>query len=283
MGWGQRYVLRLSCRRARGEADVASETAFLRYLESVGIAVTVAVPTREGALFAYAQMPEGRRAVVLFRYIAGRAANWDDAADARLQGVALAQVHNAADLYAQRDEGAYRLDLAHLLHRPARAIGGIKGLSGESRAELGALEARLAAGILGLEGLSWTRCHGDCHGLNARISEAGKAVLFDFDDGGPGYLAYDLGVNLWARVFFNRKKHALWHAFAQGYNGVRPISDADFKALHVFAAIRHVWFLGEYAGRVAEWGSGSVSAAWFETEICNARAWEDEKLGAGLF
>ena len=40
---GQRYVLRLSCRRTRGEADVASETAFLTYLDSVGVPVAVPV------------------------------------------------------------------------------------------------------------------------------------------------------------------------------------------------------------------------------------------------
>ena len=34
---GQRYVLRLSCRRPRGDADVASETEFLTYLDRVGV------------------------------------------------------------------------------------------------------------------------------------------------------------------------------------------------------------------------------------------------------
>ena len=43
---GQRYVLRLSCRRTRGEADVASETEFLTYLDSVGVPIAAPVPRR---------------------------------------------------------------------------------------------------------------------------------------------------------------------------------------------------------------------------------------------
>ncbi len=43
---GQRYVLRLSCRRTRGEADVASETEFLTYLDSVGVPVAARCPRR---------------------------------------------------------------------------------------------------------------------------------------------------------------------------------------------------------------------------------------------
>ena len=63
---GQRYVLRLSCRRTRGEADVASETEFLTYLDSVGVPVAVPVPAQDGALFTCGLLPEGRRPVVLF-------------------------------------------------------------------------------------------------------------------------------------------------------------------------------------------------------------------------
>ena len=48
---GQRYVLRLSCRRTRGEADVASETEFLTYLDSVGVPVAAPVPAQDGTLF----------------------------------------------------------------------------------------------------------------------------------------------------------------------------------------------------------------------------------------
>jgi len=129
--------------------------------------------------------------------------------------------------------------------------------------------------------LTWTHCHGDCHGFNARITEAGEAAFFDFDDGGPGYLAYDLSVFLWAKVSFGRKLHAMWDAFVDGYRRVRPIAPNDFEAAHVFVIVRHIWLMGEYASRVREWGSEPVS--WIAREIEFLKTWEAERLAGQLF
>ena len=93
---GQRYVLRLSCRRTRGEADVASETEFLTYLDSVGVPIAAPVPAQDGALFICGLLPEGRRPVVLF-HIGGRSPKPGASTDARTQGVTLARIHAAAD------------------------------------------------------------------------------------------------------------------------------------------------------------------------------------------
>jgi Ser/Thr protein kinase RdoA (MazF antagonist) len=71
-GDGRRLILRLSGRRARGDSDVASETAFIAHLDRQGVPVAAAVPARDGELFAMAALPEGNRAAVLFRYAEGR-------------------------------------------------------------------------------------------------------------------------------------------------------------------------------------------------------------------
>jgi Ser/Thr protein kinase RdoA (MazF antagonist) len=93
----QRYMLRISCRRPRGEADVASETAFLAYLDSVGAPVATPAPTRNGALFMLGHLPEGWRPIVLFHYAEGRDPKADSPDDARAQGITLARIHAAAD------------------------------------------------------------------------------------------------------------------------------------------------------------------------------------------
>ena len=74
-GDGQHAVLRLSNRRARGEADVASETAFLAYLDQAGIPVAAPMPAKDGTLFAAAELPEGARPAVLFRHAGGAPSN----------------------------------------------------------------------------------------------------------------------------------------------------------------------------------------------------------------
>ena len=281
----KRYVLRMSGRRRRGEADVDSETRFLSYLDSAGVPVATAVANRAGTLFCEADMPEGPRPVVLFQYAEGRPPNLDAPEDARAQGVTLANVHNAAGKFPDPEAGRYRLDLNHLLHRQVAAVNELKGLKTEFRDYLSELSSRLDRAVAARADLKWIRCHGDCHGVNAHIitegAKAGQARLFDFDDGGFGYLAYDLAVHLWAQLSFNRSRLAMWHAFIEGYRTVRPIAQADFDAVAWFVPIRHIWVMGEYAGRVGEWGTQSTT--WFELQEKFFRSWESEKLSPGMF
>ena len=281
-----RYVLRLSGGRRRGPADVVAETNFLAHLDAAGVPVAAALPTRDGALFAAAALPEGPRPAVLFRHAEGRAPQLDAPEDARAQGVTLARLHDAADSFPAREAGRHRLDLDHLLHRQLAVVSELSTLTREAHEALAGLASRLTARLAVVDGLGWTRCHGDCHGLNARIAtagpRAGEATFFDFDDGGFGYLAYDLAVHLWAQVSFGRQRYAMWHAFIDGYRAVRPIAPADFDAVHLFVPIRHIWLMGEMAGRLHEWGSEGMPAAWLDRQVEFLRAWEAERLSARL-
>ena len=56
----------------------------------------------------------------------------------------------------------------------------------------------------------------------------------------------------------------------------------DLDAIHLFVPIRHIWLMGEYAGRIAEWGSEAVPAEWLAKQVDILQAWEDEKLSPGL-
>ena len=284
---GERFIFRISTRRGRGDADVASETAFLAYLDGMSIPVAAAVALRDGSLFTSAFFPEGRRPAALFRHAEGRPSRARaSAADARANGVTLARIHDAAKGFTAGDNGRYRLDCDHLLHRPLSFILAIEDLSDSVRTGLVDLTGRLSHAVAERDGLSWTHCHGDCHGYNAHIAvqgaKAGQAVFFDFDDSGPGFLAYDLAVFLWACVIFERRDHAFWHAFLEGYRSIRELPRPDFEAAHLFVPIRHIWLLGEWAGRIPEWGSQAVPADWIAAQLDFMLAWEKEKLAPGL-
>lgn len=147
--------------------------------------------------------------------------------------------------------------------------------------ELGQIAERTGAAIKLSANLSWTYCHGDCHGFNSKITEAGEAVFFDFDDGGPGYLAYDLAVFLWAQVSFGRETTRAWTSFLDGYRLIRPITPDDFEAALRFVVVRHVWLMGEHASRVDEWGSNNVR--WVSPGLGFVRAWESEHFIGRLF
>ncbi|MCA1440349.1 phosphotransferase [Ensifer sp. IC4062] len=277
----ERYVFRLSHHRARGPANVKSETAFLTHLSKLGVPVAAPIPTREGMFFLQGHAPEGARDGVLFQAIDGREPLATDAGDAWANGKTLALLHNAAETYPA-DGALYRLDLEHLLCRPLARIRD-SGIVEETHVltDLEQIAERTATAIEAFSNLSWTYCHGDCHGFNSRINGAGEAVFFDFDDGGPGYLAYDLAVFLWAQVSFGRSLTAMWAAFLDGYQSIRPITPDDFEAAIRFVIVRHFWLMGEYASRAREWGSNSVG--WIAREVTFLRTWEAERFVGRLF
>jgi Ser/Thr protein kinase RdoA (MazF antagonist) len=274
-------VFRLSHHRARGIADVRTETDFMVHLLQSGVPVAAPVQARDGNLFVRGLSPEGVREGVLFRALDGRTPDAASTADARANGMTLARMHNAADAY-RASEPLYRLDLDHLLHRPlARVLEYRSVVNAGASKDLEDLAARTAERIATFPNLTWTHCHGDCHGFNARITDAGEAAFFDFDDGGPGYLAYDLSVYLWAKMSFGRKLHATWDAFVEGYRTVRPITATDYEAAHIFVIVRHIWLMGEYASRAPEWGSEPVN--WITRELQFLQGWEEERLANRLF
>jgi Ser/Thr protein kinase RdoA (MazF antagonist) len=285
---GERFIFRLSKRRLRGDADLRTETAFLAYLDRTGIPVAAAIPMRDGSLFASGRFPEGERPAVLFRYAEGRPSQAGTSlSDARANGVTLARIHEVASGFAAAKTGRYKLDCDHLLHRPLTAILADEDLSDPIRAGFADLSERLSNRLAEREGLLWTHCHGDCNGRNANIAmqgpRAGQAVFFDFDESGTGYLAYDLAVFLFVCVRYDPKDHApSWRAFIEGYRSIRQLSSADFEAAHLFVPFVGIWFAGEYASRIHEWGRQAVPPNWFAEHLDFMLSWENEKLVPGL-
>ncbi|MDD1499292.1 phosphotransferase [Agrobacterium sp. CNPSo 3708] len=278
---GERYVFRLSHHRVRGPADVKSETDFLIHVSKFGVPVATPIPTIGCELFLKVHAPEGRREGVLFQAVDGREPHAGDVGDAHANGRTLALLHNAAQTYIP-NAPLYKLDLEHLLYRPLARIRSSGVIEDPSVLdELEQIAERTGAAIKLSANLSWTYCHGDCHGFNSKITEAGEAVFFDFDDGGPGYLAYDLAVFLWAQVSFGRETTRAWTSFLDGYRLIRPITSDDFEAALRFVVIRHVWLMGEHASRVDEWGSNNVR--WVSRGLGFVRAWESEYLMGRLF
>jgi Ser/Thr protein kinase RdoA (MazF antagonist) len=194
----------------------------------------------------------------------------------------LAQLHQLSHSY-QGPASRYELDLQHLLVRPLAALLTAPGLDAAMQATLVAMGARLEQGVAALGPLTMVTCHGDCHGGNTFVTDAPGntrlASFFDFDDAGPGCLAYDLAVYLWgmqmdSRESINAAKLAQWQHFLRGYQQVSRIADKDLAAIAAFVPIRHIWLLGERASRVHEWGTQALPAAWLRKQLDWMAAWE---------
>lgn len=283
---GRRHVARLSGLRARGEANVGYETALLWHLQRAGVAVAAPLRTRDGAGWTTLRAAEGTRALVVFDHLEGEPPG-ETLADIGATGAGLAQIHAASASY-EGPASRYTLDLPHLLQRPLARLLAVSTLDDALRAHFSSAADRVAQRIAGMPALSRVACHGDCHGGNNFMGDgpggARIASFFDFDDAGPGYLAYDLAVFLWAALHGKPEPDATaqdqWAHYVEGYRRVRDIPAADLEAIVPFVVVRHFWFMGEHAGRIDQSGTQSLPRVWLTRQVDVLAAWTSMALPA---
>jgi len=278
---GGRRVARLSALRSRGQANIEFELSLLEHLKANGVAVAASYKTRSHTFAAEVPAPEGKRALVLFDYLEGDPPS-DDADNVRSTGAELARIHVAACTY-DGPASRYTLDAGHLISKPLARIEALRHLDSALKADFTKAAAALADSILG-PALTKVVCHGDCHGGNTLVSESAdghrRAWFFDFDDSGPGYLAYDLAVYLWGRLLQgnlsepDEKVGVMWNAFLDGYRSVADIAEPDLDAIYTFVAIRQLWLLGEYAGHATYVGTQNLPNNWFRTMFQLLEKWQ---------
>lgn len=289
---GRRVVARLCAERPRGEPRLQFEADVLQHLRARGCPVAESLPTTTREVAMRITLPEGEREVMLFEHLDGEATT-DLPANIEAFGRGLAQLHAAGE-GLQSSAPHYTLNLDHLLLRPLQHLLRAPTMTAELRPQFEALGRRLHDRIAALGELTQVLCHGDAHSDNNFItvnkgeSENGederRAVFFDFDDTGPGYLAYELAVYPWwlhprsVDGVWSEKALVRWAHFISAYQAVRRLSEADVAALPMFVAVRQFWLLGEYAGRVPVWGSQAMPLDYLQRQVKVLTQWEGLEL-----
>ena len=281
---GLRTIARLCAERPRGEPNLAYETALLTHLQAHGIPVAAPLATPDGAFHVPLALPEGLRALLLFDFLLGEPPG-ESLADLEATGRSLARLHLAAQSYAG-PSSLYTLDLPLLLDASLQRMLAAPTMDAALGREFQALAHDLRARFAALPALARVHCHGDCHGGNNFMAEGAEAsqdtrvaAFFDFDDAGPGLLAYELGVYLWAILPRNPLTPATpalleqWQRYLAGYASVCPVPEADLEAIGPGLALRHFWIMGEYAGRIPVWGTQAMPTHWLRKQPVLMRAW----------
>ncbi|RZJ60704.1 MAG: aminoglycoside phosphotransferase [Acidovorax sp.] len=281
---GQHAIARLSAERPRGEPNIAYETALLTHLRAHGIPVAAPLPTADGSFGASLALPEGPRALVLFDFLPGDPPG-ESLADIEATGRGLAQLHTAAQSY-QGPESIYTLDVPLLLDASLQRMLAASTVDDALRREFSDLAEVLRARLAALPPLTRVHCHGDCHGSNNFMADGPEgaghhrvAAFFDFDDAGPGLLAYELAVYLWVLLPRSPETPATpavlerWQHYLAGYTSVRAVQPADMAAVALCLALRQFWLMGEYAGRIPVWGTQAMPTHWLRKQPALMRAW----------
>jgi Ser/Thr protein kinase RdoA (MazF antagonist) len=285
---GARYVARLCAIRPRGEFNVDFEIALLEHLAARGVGVAAPLRTEAGASHARLEFPEGTRVLALFHHADGAPPESLD--EFECTGQTLARLHLAARDYVG-PASRYTLDGAHLVGRTWKYLQDYPELDAalleRYRQRIQGLQEELAA----IDGtLTRVICHGDTHGFNNHIATdaAGTriAVFFDFDDAGPGHLAYDLSVMPWSyltRKMLEAPDEVLrerWTHYLRGYRAAGgEITDADLAALPLFLQLRHLWNLGEAVGRLHHWGTSMAPIDWLRKQLDRMDPWRGINFG----
>jgi Ser/Thr protein kinase RdoA (MazF antagonist) len=269
------FVARLSALRARGPANVKYELSLLAHVQANGGNVAVGVgETVQVAL------PEGLRELAVFRHIQGCGPDAPHEFDPT--GEELARIHQASQGYAG-PVSRYTLDLRHLVERPLAWLMAAPTMDEGLRDDFEALAKEVTRAVGGGEGLTQVACHGDCHGGNNFIQTAEdgrlRAAFFDFDDAGPGWLAYDLAVLLWGHLprrvasEIDSEVAAKYQAFLAGYRRMATLPSADLEAVPAFLVARNIWLLGEFASRRHHWGSQAIPTGYLRKQVPVMRSW----------
>ncbi len=280
---GKRYVVRLYSIRPRGDFNVTFEVSLLAHLDAHGVGVAAPVLTPNSCTHVLLQFPEGLRAMALFLHAEGTIP--DSLEDFELTGSMLAHIHRVAHDYAG-PPSRYTLNGHHLVGKTLEYLGVYPDLGTELLATYQQLAGQLLDELGNVEGeLTRVVCHGDTHGFNNHVDTdaagARRAVFFDFDDAGPGFLAYDLSVLPWSYLFRKglSEPDALlldrWAHYLRGYrSGGGEVSKADIAALPMFVQLRQLWNMGEGVGRLHHWGTSMVPADWLKKQVDVFAAWK---------
>ena len=237
-----KFILRIYRNNWRSEEEVKFEIELLAYLNEKTDLVAELVPTEKNDLTFSIKSPEGTRIAVLFRYADGSAPESAiTPGEAELLARSIATVHKITDSFVPTYT-RQTLDITYLLDNSINAIEPY--LDNDGLSYLNELQRRLHSAIpklekhLGVYGV----CAGDVTPTNFHISTNNKITIFDFDQCGYGYRAFEIG-KFFSSVRNHVMKQELRNSFLKGYQSVRPLSLIELDAIPIFEIISVIWVM----------------------------------------
>lgn len=228
-----RYALRIrgDAWWIRDESELTFELDLLDHLAADGLAVSTAVPQRDGSRIGVLDDGHRQRTYSLFTWAPGRPGARTPAG-AHLVGETLARIHHSADTFVSRHH-RYRLDQATMLDRQLPAIE--KDLAEETpqnaaliRAHIADIRWRVRDFDPGPGG--WGVIHGDVQELNFHI-EDGALTFFDFDLCAWGWRTADIA------EYYTRIPPPHQAPFLDGYQTIRPLNPSERDTLLTIARL----------------------------------------------
>lgn len=236
----KRYVLRVSHAHWRSQADIEFELEFLAFLHHHHLPVAYPLRNQDGQLAIKINALEGDRYACLFTYAVGKVAIGDlNKVQAHKLGATLAKLHiTAQDFQCHADRP--HLTVPYLLDDSLQLLSSF--LPTAAQAYLNEAIANIKGQIQDLPQASpfWSVCWGDPHSGNVHFTDANEITLFDFDQCGYGWRAFDIAkflqVTLQAGISPSVRK-----AFLQGYQATQALEEIELRCMQPLMQVAQIW------------------------------------------
>ncbi|MGD8558537.1 MAG: phosphotransferase [Gammaproteobacteria bacterium] len=242
----QKYILRVYRNSWRSLDDIRFELELLAFLNEKNAPVAAPVRTSNGELLFSIPYPEGTRAATLFHYANGHAPGKQiDPGQSRRLAQAVAEIHN---LSAPFEPSCQRpvLDLPYLLDDSLTAIAPyIDSKAQDYLSKLGHQVQHALPGIA-KDKDAYGICIGDVNPSNFHIDSQHRITVFDFDQCGFGYRAFELG-KFNSAIRMANIESDIASAFLEGYQQVRPLNQQELDAIPYYEIVALIWVMAIHA------------------------------------
>lgn len=236
------YILRVCHANWRSWTEIEFELEFLDFLQKRLLPVAYSLRTKNGQRSITLQAPEGERYAALFIYAPGEIPLGDlNATQSAKLGESLARIHQAGTEF-QSSQARQPLDLDYLLDQSLQQIHPFLSQRPEDLEYLADQITQIKHQLryLPQHPPLWTVCWGDPHSGNAHFTVNNQVTLFDFDQCGYGWRAFDIA-KFWQVSIRTGMNKRVREAFMSGYTGVETLTPAEDELLQALTQVAHIW------------------------------------------
>lgn len=269
-GEHEKYILRIYRTDWRSEREAQFELELLAFLGAKDVLVATPLPTKTDELSFFIDSPEGKRVAALFHYADGYApGNRITTEQSTLLGRVVANVHQITDTF-ETTLSRHILDIPYLLDESIIAIKPF--LDVEDRSYISTLQNKLKDAIpslpqeIGVYGI----CIGDVNQTNFHINDRKEITLFDFDQCGYGYRAFEIGKFI-SSIHPEKTKYEISNAFIEGYQQERQLTDEELLAIPYYELLSVIWVMAIHAYNADRIGHKYLEKPFWDRRIDNLK------------
>jgi Ser/Thr protein kinase RdoA (MazF antagonist) len=236
------YILRITHHHWRSRLEVDFELELLNFLHERQLPVAYPIPTIEGNLFVTISALEGDRYAALFPYAEGAIPLGDlDLIQSQIMGEILGRLHHTGQDFTYQATPK-TLNLDYLLDNSLKEIAPFWSEDCQELDYLKYKADKIKSKLADLPKKApyWGICWGDPHSGNAHFTQDNKITIFDFDQCGYSWRAFDVAKFL--QVSLNAgMSRKVRDAFFEGYQTIQSLTDVERDCLQALTQTAHLW------------------------------------------